>query len=155
TRCRGCGHPLAGQDPRPLRHQVLELPPIQPEVTEYQLHRLCCPRCGHSTFARLPDGAPTGGQGSRLQSVLALMTGAYRMSKRLVQTFCADGFGVPLCAGQVCASEAETAAALDPVVKQLRDYVRSQPANVDETHRRENRRRGWLWTAVTQAVTVF
>jgi transposase len=134
---------------------VLELPPIQPEVTEYQLHRLCCQRCGLSTCARLPDGVPTGGQGPRLQSVLALMTGAYRMSKRMVQTFCADVFGVPICAGQVCAVEAEVTTATDAAVEELRDYVRSQSANVDETSWWQNRQRGWLWTVVTQAVTVF
>jgi hypothetical protein len=61
------------------------------------------------------------------------MTGAYRMSKRMVQTFCADVLGVPVCAGQVGASEAETASAVEPVVQQLREYARSQPANVDET----------------------
>jgi transposase len=73
----------------------------------------------------------------------------------MVQTFCADVLGVPICAGQVCASEADTAAATDSVVKQLRDYVRRQPANVDETSWRQDRQRGWLWTVVTQAVTVF
>jgi transposase len=155
TRCRGCGHPLAGQDPHPLRHQVLELPPLRPEVTEYQLHRLCCCRCGLSTCARLPAGVPTGGQGPRLQSVLALMTGAYHMSKRMVQTFCADVLGVPICAGQVCASEAETAAATDAVVKELRQHVRAHSANVDETSWRQGRQRGWLWSVVTRAVTVF
>src|SRR5262249_25656666 len=155
TRCRGCGHPLVGRDPQPLRHQVLELPPIQPDVTEYQLHRLCCPRCGLSTCARLPKGVPSGGQGPRLQSILALMTGAYRMSKRMVQTFCADVLGVPICAGQVCASEAETAVATAAVVQELRAYVRHRPANVDETSWRQNHQRGWLWTVVTQTVTVF
>jgi transposase len=155
TQCRRCGHALKGADPQPLRHQVLELPPIKPEVTEYQLHRLRCPRCGLSTCAALPKGVPTGGQGPRLQAVLALMTGAYRMSKRMVQTFCADVLGVPICAGQVCASEAETAAATDAVVKELRDYVRSQPANIDETGWRQNRQRGWLWVVVTKVVTVF
>jgi transposase len=153
--CRRCGHALAGADPQPLRRQVLELPPIKPEVTEYQLHRLRCPRCGVSTCARLPDGVPAGGQGPRLQAVLALMTGAYRMSKRMVQTFCADVLGVPVCAGQVCASEAQTAAATDAVVKEVRDYVRSQPANVDETGWWQGRRRAWLWVVVTQAVTAF
>jgi transposase len=155
AQCRRCGHTLRGEDPQPLRHQVLELPPIRPEVTEYQLHRLCCPRCGLTTCASLPAGVPTGGQGPRLQAVLALMAGAYRMSKRMVQTFCADVLGVPVCAGQVCASEAETAAATDAVVGELRDYVRSQPANVDETGWWQKRQRGWLWTVVTQAVTVF
>jgi transposase len=155
TQCRRCGHALAGADPQPLRHQVLELPPIRPEVTEYQLHRLHCPRCGLPTCAALPAGVPTGGQGPRLQAVLALMTGAYRLSKRMVETFCADVLGVPVCAGQVCASEAETAAAIDAVVQELRDYVRRQPANVDETSWRQHRQRGWLWAVVTQAVTVF
>jgi transposase len=124
-------------------------------VTEYQLHRLRCPGCGIATCAELPTGVPTGGQGPRLQAVLALMTGAYRMSKRMVQTFCGDVLGVPVCAGQVCASEAETAVATDGVVKELRDYVRSRPANVDETGWWQNRQRGWLWAVVTQAATVF
>jgi transposase len=83
------------------------------------------------------------------------MTAAYRMSKRMVQTFCADVLGVPISAGQVCASEAETAAATAVVVQELRAYARNQPANIDETSWRENRRRGWLWVVVTQAVTVF
>src|SRR5437660_1981554 len=153
--CRGCGHALSGTDPSPLRHQILELPAIRPEVTEYQLHRLNCPRCGLSTCATLPAGVPRGGQGPRLQAVLALMTGAYRLSKRMVQTFCNDVFSVPICAGQVCALEAQTAAATEPVVVELRDYVREQPANVDETGWRQQHRRGWLWTTVTATVTVF
>ena len=90
-----------------------------------------------------------------MQAVLALMAGAYRMSKRMVQTFCGDVLGVPICAGQVCACEAETAAAIEPVVQELREYVRGQPANVDETGWWQKRQRGWLWAVVTQAVTVF
>jgi transposase len=155
VQCRRCGHALRGHDPRPLRHQVLELPPICPEVTEYQLHRLRCPRCRITTCASLPDGAPAGGQGPRLLAALGLMTGAYRMSKRMVQTFCADVLGVPVCAGQVCASEAEVAGATDSTVAELRDYARTQPANVDETGWKQGGRQGWLWAVVTQAVTVF
>jgi transposase len=90
-----------------------------------------------------------------LQSVLALMTGASRMSKRMVQTFCADVLGVPVSAGQVCASEAQTAGATEAAVEELRDYVRTRPANVDETGWRQSRRRGWLWAVVTRAATVF
>src|SRR5262245_25525020 len=43
TSCRRCGRTLSGEDVEPLRHQVAELPPIEPEVHEYQLHRLACP----------------------------------------------------------------------------------------------------------------
>src|SRR5262249_40061317 len=58
---------------------------------------------------------------------------------------------VPVCAGQICASEAATAAATEPVVQEPREYVQSQPANVDETGWWQRRQRGWLWTVVTQA----
>src|SRR5262249_59915830 len=108
-----------------------------------------------STCASLPAGVSTGRQGPRLQALLAVMTGAYLMSKRMVQPFCADVLGVPLCAGPVCASEAETAAATEPVVRELREYVRSEPANVDETGWWQKQQRGWLWAVATQAVTVF
>jgi len=46
THCTGCGSPLTGNDPSPLRHQVTELPPLQPTVIEYQLHALRCGCCG-------------------------------------------------------------------------------------------------------------
>jgi transposase len=51
TACRRCGEPLAGSDPEPLRHQVIDLPAIKPHVTEYQLHRLPCPRFFNSKLA--------------------------------------------------------------------------------------------------------
>lgn len=153
--CRGCGHPLAGNDARPLRHQVLELPVLRPAVTEYHLHRLRCPRWGLSTCATLPAGIPRGGHGPRLPSVLARMTGAYRLSNRMAQTVCADVFALPICAGQVCAREAETTAATAAVVAALREHVRTQPANVDETGWRQERRRGWLGVVVSSTVTVF
>src|SRR5262249_23535002 len=42
--CRGCHAPLSGDDPTPFRHQVIELPPIQPVITEYQWHQPGVPR---------------------------------------------------------------------------------------------------------------
>jgi transposase len=155
TACRRCGEALCGSDPQPLRHQVLDLPPIKPHVTEYQLHRLPCPRCGTLTCATLPAGVPTGQQGARLQGVLALLTGAYRLSKDQAQALCADLFATPVCPGTVCALEQQTAAALDPVVGQLRQYVQTQHANMDETGWREEGKRAWLWVAVTALVTTF
>src|SRR5512135_3391518 len=58
--CRWCGQELHGDDPEPLRHQVAEVPPIQPVVDEYRLHRLRCPRCGTSTCATLPPSVHRG-----------------------------------------------------------------------------------------------
>lgn len=155
TACRRCGEALTGADPQPLRHQVLELPPIQPHVTEYQLHRLVCPQCGTSTCATLPDDVPTGQQGPRLQGALAVLTGAYRLSKDQAETLCADLFGIPICAGTICQLEQDTTAALAPVVAELRAHIQTAHANLDETGWREEGQRAWLWVAVTALCTVF
>src|SRR5262249_10556858 len=121
-----------------------ELPKVGGGVRASRVRPRGCPACGLAGCASVPAGVPSGGQGPRLQAVLALMAGAYRMSKRVVQTFCADVLGVPVCAGQVCACEAETAAATEPVVRVLREHVRGQPANVDETGWGQKRQRGRL-----------
>lgn len=63
THCARCQHPLQGEDGQPQRHQVTELPPVKPVVTEYQLHALVCPACGTTTRASVPVGVPTGGFG--------------------------------------------------------------------------------------------
>jgi transposase len=155
TQCRRCGAALHGDDPQPLRHQVLEVPPVTPEVSESQLHRLVCVQCGITTCGRLPPGVSPASYGPRLASVVALCSGAYRMSKRMVVSFCAEVLGVPLALGAVCEVEQTVAQALDAPVQAARTYVQTQDANVDETSWREQRRRGWLWVAVTQWVSVF
>ena len=43
NQCSGCQAPLSGDDASPFRHQVIEMPPIKPLITEYQWHQLTCP----------------------------------------------------------------------------------------------------------------
>lgn len=154
--CRWCQHPLQGDDPQPSRHQVTEVPPITPVVTEYQLHQLLCPACGALTRAALPRGVPPGGFGPRVQAIVALCTGAYRLSKRTTQEVMADLFGLPMSLGTIPHLEQATAQAVAAPVADAQAYVRAQPvAHLDETGWREGRARAWLWVAVTTWVTVF
>jgi transposase len=152
--CGRCRHPLAGADREPLRHQVVEIPPIRPHVTEYRRHRLRCPRCGRVTCAALPADA-RGGYGPRVQAVCAILAGAYRVGKRGVARLCGDLFGVPISPAAVCDLQHKTAAALEPVAREAHAHLAGKPANVDETGWREGTKRGWLWVAVTASVTVF
>src|SRR5215813_7105791 len=50
--CRSCHAPLSGDDASPFRHQVIEIPPIKPVITEYQWHQLTCSECGETTLFR-------------------------------------------------------------------------------------------------------
>jgi hypothetical protein len=58
TACAGCGAALAREagptDPEPAGFQVVELPPLAVEVTEYQGHGRTCQRCGYLTRATIP-----------------------------------------------------------------------------------------------------
>jgi transposase len=156
TYCSRCQHPLHGADSQPQRHQVTELPPVQPVVTEYQLHCLVCPACRATTRAALPLGVPPGGFGPRVQATVALCTGAYHLSKRATQDVMSDLFGIPLSLGTIANLEQTTVEAVAAPVAEAQAYVRTQSvAHLDETGWREGHTRAWLWVAVTAWVTVF
>jgi transposase len=155
-RCRWCGDDLHGDDPEPLRHQVAEMPPMQPVVDEYRLHRLTCPRCGTSTCATLPPGVPTGAFGPRLRAILSVLAGAYRLGKRPIRRLADDLLGLSLSTGMICRLERQGAAELAAPVAELRQHVRNAAsAHSDETSWKQGHDKAWLWVAVTKLVTVF
>jgi transposase len=156
AQCTHCQAPLSGDDPKPWRHQVIEIPPIKPVVTEYQWHQLACPSCGATTRAPWPAGVPSGTYGPRVQATVALCTGAYRLSKRTTQQAMEEVFGVPMSVGTISPLEQATTEAIAAPVEEARTYVHAQAvAHLDETSWRQGSTRAWLWVAVTSVVTVF
>src|SRR5918992_6121685 len=155
-RCSGCQAPLWGDDPLPFRHQVIEIPPIQPVVTEYQWHHLVCPNCGERTRAPWPKGVPSGTYGPRVRAMVALCSGSYRLSKRTTAQVMEDVFRMPMSVSTISQSEKATTEVLAAPVAEARAYVPEQPvAYLDETSWRQGKQRAWLWVAVTSWVTVF
>src|SRR5215470_20319443 len=110
--CTSCQTRLSGADPTPWRHQVMEIPPIEPIVTEYHWHQLCCSACGEMTRAPWPAGIPSGTYGPRVQAIVALCTGAYRLSKRVAQQMMHEVLNLPLSVGTISQLEHATTAAL-------------------------------------------
>jgi transposase len=156
TSCRRCGHALSGEDAEPLRHQVAELPPIEPEVREYRLHRLPCPHCRTVTCGALPDGVPRTAFGPRLHAALSVLTGAYRLSKRQVAQLGSDLMGLTISLGMIAKLERITADVLEqPVSELVKDVKAAGSANIDETGWRESGRKAWLWVVVTSAGILF
>ena len=154
--CRGCGEPLTGADPAPLRHQVWELPDIRPCVTEYQRHRLTCGGCGRITCASLPPGVPVSQAGPQLVALTALLMGCFRQSKRRVALFLTEILHQPCSAGWVVKLQRQATAALRPAYQDLERALPGQPVvGGDETPTKQGPARAWLWTFVTTAFTVF
>jgi transposase len=156
TQCRSCHAPLSGDDASPFRHQVIEMPPLKPVITEYQWHQLTCSECGETTRTPWPDGVPSGTYGPRIQATVALCTGAYRLSKRTTQQAMDEVLGVPMSVGTISQLEHATTAAVAAPVEEARTYVHAQAvAHLDETSWCQGGKRAWLWVAVTSWVTVF
>ena len=154
--CHRCGHALTGDDPHPQRHQEVVIPPVRARILEYQRHTLRCRHCDHLTEADWPAGVSRHTFGPSVQAWVGLLAGAYRMSQRNIVQLLADAFGVRLSVGTVSRLEQAVAAALAGPVEEARVFVRRQATvHLDETGGRERRGKAWLWTAVTEGVSVF
>ena len=154
--CRRCGGELKVDHASPLRHQVWELPPIEPQITEYRRLRGHCPCCGISTLGPLPPDVPRGQCGPRLAAFTGLLMGHFRQSKRRAAAFLTDLLNVPCSPAWTVRIQNLVAAALaepyDELARQLPDQGH---LFVDESPTREAGRKAWLWTAVARRFAVF
>lgn len=154
--CAACGTLLMGEDPEPSRHQVTELPRIEPEVVEYQVHCLRCLACGQETRGEWPTEMPAGCFGPRLQAVTGYLSGRFGVSRRDTQELLATLFRVEMGLGSIPAQEQRLSQALAQPVEEAETFVRQQPAvNVDETSWKEANQTCWLWVGSTPDVAVF
>jgi len=133
---------------------VVDIPPAAAEVTEHLLHRVVCPCCKTTTAAKLPDDVSRRSVGPRLQAVLAVLVGRYRLSRREAADAMEALFGpkARVALATVSALEQETSAALEPAWQQAHAAVRSASvAHADETSFDPC----WLWLACTDEVSCF
>src|SRR3954451_22282801 len=72
--CECCDDDLAyapgTDDPEPRWHQVVELPEIPVQVTEYQAHARTCSNCGHVNWAKIPGDIRAHVCGPRLTATM-------------------------------------------------------------------------------------
>ena len=162
--CACCGESLSGEDPNPYRHQIVEIPPIEPIVVEHRLHQLTCCKCGTQTRAKLPADVNPSGYGVRVVAVVALLSGLYRNSQRMVQSALAELFDISISLGTVNKLRLEASNAVANCVDEAKLYVQhSSVVGADETSFNQGnidgcnpkQRQAWLWVAVTPLVTFF
>lgn len=155
--CRRCNTHLPRRpDADPIRHQVLDLPPIAPEVNEWHLHRVICPGCGEVTCAKLPAGVPPGMCGPGLMALIALLSGDYNMSRRRAVRLIGDVLGIDISLGALSGAEENVSDAVAAPVEEARERVADDPIkHVDATGWRQTGKARTLWTIASAAVTVF
>jgi transposase len=156
-RCACCRDPLP-KVPHgdPIRHQTVEVPKLEPDVTEDRLHAVECPRCETLTRARLPHNVPRGMCGPNLMALITLMVGVYHLSRRQTVSFLGDVLGVRISLGCVSKTEGRVADMLAPAHSEAAAIVgRARAKHADATGWRQSGTPRTLWVIASKLATVF
>lgn len=158
VRCEHCGDPLVGDDAvGPLeRHQVSELPPITPTITEHQACDRRCKKCGKISKGAVPTTARRSAFGPRAHAIASILSGRCRVSRRDVAECFEQIFGLPICPASVQHMLESVGDALGSAYDEALAAARAaQVRYIDETSWPVAGKRGWLWVCVTAQATVF
>ena len=164
NKCNCCGEELSGEDSSPYRHQIVEIPEIKLKIEEHRLHKLSCEHCGSKTRAELPQEVEKSGYGKRVAAIVSLLSGMYHHSHQMVVCAMKDLFGVEMSVGSVNSLRHEASEAVSKAVEEAKGYIQKAAiVGADETRfkqgnadgKNEQKKKAWLWVAVTPLVSVF
>ena len=156
--CLGCAFELpATVDMAACRYQQIELRDHRPHLTEWRRHEVKCPRCGSWTRAEFDRSRiPSSAFGPCLTAVVAMLTGAYHLSRRKTRKLLWELFGIEVSLGAISSMERRASEALASAHEEAEREV--QYAGVKHSDATSWTRAGVLmslWTMASAAATVY
>lgn len=144
-------------DEEPLRHQIVDIPPIEPEVTEYVQAMYRCKDCGEIIYKPLPGDIKRQHFGAGVLAMIANLTGRLGISKRKALEMMSKVFSIPMSLGGLSNCEAQVTEILEHPHGEAAEHTRKQDiANADETGwPRGNLKKGWLWSFCCSTAAFF
>jgi transposase len=149
ARCRCCGKSLKGAtETGTERRQVIDIPPVRPEVTEHQLLTLKC-GCGQETKAEAPDGVTAPVQyGPRVMGAGVYLWHGQFLSRDRACRALSELFGCAPSPGALAAAARKTAGLIAPALAAItRHLISAEVAHFDETGFRTAGRLAWVHSA--------
>lgn len=160
TTCLACGGELVDQRVQ-VQYQV-EVPPVQPVVTQFNIEVAHCARCSQRAQARHPEqtsdalGAAGVQLGPRALALAAEMKHALGVPYRKVSLILSQSLGLTVSAGALARAGQRLAERAEPTYQHLLLAVRASGAvNGDETGWKVAGHNAWLWVFTTESVTVY
>jgi transposase len=156
--CEGCAHSLPEvQDAAACRYQQLEIRDHRPHLTEWRRHEVHCKRCG--AWTRAPHDAkkiPCMAFGPCLTAVVALLTGAYHLSRRKTRKLLEELFGISVSLGAISSMERRASEALKSAHEEaLLEVQHAEVKHSDATTWTRSGKLMSLWVVATVAATVY
>jgi len=134
--------------------QVIELPEMPPEITQYNIHTCKCGCCGKHVRADVPKEAERG-FGPRLMGFVTMLAGEGHLTKRKICSITAH-LGLKISLGALCNIHKLAGELLQAPSEAIQQFVLKQERlNADETGWRIKRKRCWLWIGATPSATFF
>ena len=134
--------------------QTVELPVIQPEVTQYNIHTCRCGECGKHVRAGVPPEAERG-FGPRLMGFLTMLTGEAGVTKRKICAITGH-LGIKISLGGLCNIHKLAGQILCRAYEEIKaEVLRNSNVNGDESSWRLNHKRCWIWIGATPKATFF
>jgi transposase len=156
--CEGCAHSLPEvKDAGACRYQQLEIRDHRPHLTEWRRHEVHCERCGAWTRApHDPKKIPFVAFGPCLTAVVALLTGAYHLSRRKTRRLLHELFGISVSLGAISRMERRASEALTSAhAEALREVQHAGVKHSDATTWTRSGKLMSLWVVATVTATVY
>ena len=156
--CLGCARSLPHiMDAAACRYQQLDLRDHRPHLTEWRRHEVQCKHCGASTRAGYDSTKiPSSAFGPCLTATVALLSGAYHLSRRKTRRLLSELFGIAVSLGAVSAMEQRASEALASAHDEaLREVQYAGVKHADATTWTRAGKLMSLWTMASAAATVY
>lgn len=134
--------------------QVIELPEMPPDVTQYNIHTCRCSNCGKHVKAGIPNEAKYG-FGPRLMGFVTSLSGEFRLSKRQVVALVGK-IGIRICSGSVCKIHVRASQILQTAFEEIKERTLKQHhLNADETSWKTFAKKRWIWIGCCEESVFF
>jgi len=156
--CLGCASALPRvPDAAACCYQQLDLRDHRPHLTEWRRHEVDCANCGTSTRAAYDSAQiPSSAFGPCLTATVALLTGAYHLSRRKTRKLLEELFGISVSLGSISAMERRASEALSSAhAEALREVQHAEVKHSDATTWTRAGKMMSLWTMASTAATVY
>lgn len=140
----------------PYRHQVFEIPPIAPVVTEYRCQGGLCTQCGRYQRAALPAGVPNGQLGPRALALIGTLSSQFHVPQNKLPTLLAEVFGLKFSLGCLSEAHGKVAQGLAAPTDGLHQALLRDPIkHLDETSHQSHGHMMWNWALATSWGATF
>lgn len=158
--CLRCGGELVDQTIQ-VQYQV-EIPPVKPIVTQFNVESARCASCGERFQARHPEqtsdalGAAAVQIGPRALGLAAELKHGLGVPYRKVGQVLDEALGLTVAPGTLVRSGQRLAAKAEPTYQLLLSTLRQElVVNADETGWKIGGRNAWLWVFASEGLTVY